>query len=355
MKESLIIKSLETRSITKDKLDKEKLKSIISKFSEQHLVVVGDLILDEYLLGYPSRISREAPVLILKFIDSKFKLGGSSNAANNAIALGAKVTLIGVLGGDFASEHFKRICENAGINLIALTDPERYTTVKTRVVSTSNSNEDAGTVIKQQVLRIDRENQSPINENIENQILTELDKISDAKFVLISDYSNGVVTENLSKTAINQLKQKNIKAIVDSNSDFSKFSGAFSLTPNQPDLEKYLGEKIKEEKLFASLASEILEDLDLEVLLVTRGAKGMCVTAKEGSSFIPAFNLSEVFDVSGAGDTVAAAYSLSLASGASPEEAAIIGNLAASIVVKKYGTATTNQEELFELIDNLKI
>ncbi len=339
------------QQINKANLDKARLKSIINEFNKKRILVIGDLILDEYLIGNPSRISREAPVIILKYLRSKYKLGGSSNAADNIASLGAKVTLCGILGEDQAAIEFQKLCAENCIELLAFNEKYKYTTVKTRVVSTSNSNPDAGTGVQQQVLRIDKEENSEISTNTEKIILEKINELNDIDLILLSDYSNGVLTQNLATNIIQSARERKIKTIVDSNGNFAKFKRAYSLTPNQPDLEKVLQRKIENDDDCANAGTQVLGDLDIEVLLTTRGGKGMCLTDKNSSTFIPAFNLSEVFDVSGAGDTVAAAYSLSLASGASPVEAAIIGNLAASIVVKKYGTATTNQDELFELID----
>lgn len=339
------------QKINKENLDKTRLKSIINEFTNKKILVIGDLILDEYLIGNPSRISREAPVIILKYLKSKYKLGGSSNAADNIASLGGKAVLCGVLGNDQAATEFQKLCAENCIELLAFNEKYKYTTVKTRVVSTSNSNPDAGTGVQQQVLRIDKEENSEISSDTEKNILETINDINDIDLILLSDYSNGVLTKALAANIIENAKARKIKTVVDSNGDFVKFKKAYSLTPNQPDLEKVVQRKIENDEDCVNAGNQILQDLDIEILLTTRGAKGMCLSDKTSASFIPAFNLSEVFDVSGAGDTVAAAYCLSLASGASPVEAAIIGNLAASIVVKKYGTATTSQDELFELID----
>lgn len=347
-------RSLAINHISKESLDKARLKELISKFSTVKILVCGDLILDEYLSGYPSRISREAPVLILKYQDSRFTLGGSSNAANNIAALGAEVKLIGTLGDDYNAGIFRDLCTKLGVELDAIVDKSKPTTTKTRVVSSSSANPDAGTVVQQQVLRIDREFSEDISTEISKQVEgAYAASINDCDAVLLSDYENGNLNDANTQFFVKTANEAKKKSIVDSQGNLLNFKSASHFTPNQPDLEKFTGSKISNDEELLEQAKQVQADLESEDLLVTRGGKGMTLVSKKSADFIPAFNLSEVFDVSGAGDTVSAAYSIALAAGASAQEAAILGNLAASIVVKKYGTATTNQEELIELIDSL--
>lgn len=335
-------------------LNKARLKEIVAKFAQARITIIGDLILDEYLLGTPERISREAPVIILKYLKSNFALGGAANAAAGCAALGAKTTLVGVIGKDAAAESFRDICETCGITLKAIIDEARGTTVKTRIISSSHKNPDAGSSQKQQVLRIDREDKSAIGDNLTKQILCKLDEaLASTDIVLISDYGNGVLASPTCKAIINKCSDHNLKSIVDSTEDFNKFPGAYSLTPNQPDLEKNLSIRIEGDDSLAKAAHQLMNKLASQELLVTRGAKGMALFTKDTQFNIPALNLSEVFDVTGAGDTVAATYSLAHAVGASSYEAALLGNLAASIVVKKYGTATVSSSELIQLIDKV--
>jgi rfaE bifunctional protein kinase chain/domain len=344
---------MQISKLDKNRIDKKKLSEIVKNFSKVKLTVFGDLILDEYLTGNPSRISREAPVIIFKFLRSDFALGGSSNAANNAAALGAKVNLIGTLGEDIYQKEFKMLCEKSNIKLDAIIDKEKHTTTKTRVISTSNKDPQAGTGIKQQVLRIDRE----FSEAISLKIAEELNKhlqasLKDTDLVLLSDYSNGNLNNNNCQEIIAACKLAKKKTIVDSTGDLSKFKNAYSFTPNQPDLEKFLSKNITSEDELLNLSNQAKLELNCENLLLTRGAKGMALIEDNNIQLIPAFNISEVFDVTGAGDTVAAVYSLAIALESTPLEAAILGNLAASLVVKKPGTATVSQEELLELINN---
>jgi D-glycero-beta-D-manno-heptose-7-phosphate kinase len=337
-------------------LNKSNLKKIISDFSKAKLLVLGDLILDEYLLGFPERISREAPVIILEYINSDYALGGASNAASNAADLGAQVTLMGLTGKDLAASQIYKLCRDKSINLVEIQDESRLTTVKTRIISSSNSSPDNGTVVKQQVLRLDKLSREAVSDSVSDRIYSEYaNVISDHDVILFSDYSNGLFREDLTKNLLGLAHKKNKKVIVDSTGNFSKFRGAYSITPNQPDAEKMLNYKLKNDLDLERAALDLFSLLNTQKILLTRGAKGMALFSKDTArpNLIPAFNLSEVFDVTGAGDTVAASYVLGLAVGATDYEAALIGNLAASLVVKKYGTATTNPEELRSALEAL--
>ncbi len=345
---------LKPNIINSSSLNKAKLINLIEKLDQVKVLVLGDLILDEYLLAKPERISREAPVMILKYIRSKFALGGAANAAANMAALGAQVTLLGLTGKDSSAETFKSLCKEASINLLNIDDSTRETTTKTRIISTSSPNPDSGTILQQQVLRIDREDSIEISNNLEETILEQFkQQLVSNDVVLLSDYDNGVFSVRLAAQAVSGANAQNKKSIVDTNGDIVKFKGAYSFTPNQPDTEKALELKIKSEDELINAGQALRETLATEQLLITRGAKGMALFGENSLDLIPALNLSEVFDVTGAGDTVAALYSLALALGATPLDAAILGNLAASIVVKKYGTATVTKQEILDLIESL--
>ncbi len=328
------------------------LSQIIQAFSKARILVIGDIILDEYLLGTPERISREAPVIILNHLGSDYALGGAGNAAANIAALGANVTLLGIAGHDKSAEQILKLAESLNIALELVYDPKRHSTVKTRIISTSNHNPDSGSLIKQQVLRLDRQNRESINSEIESELSMSCKRlIGAADLILISDYNSGVLSPSFSQKIIELAKSQNKKVIVDSTGDFSKFSGAYSMTPNQPDTETSLGRPINSEEELIQAGYKLKQELQSQEILITRGAKGMLLIADQ-AHFIPAFNVVEVFDVTGAGDTVAAAYALGLSTGASGLDSAIIGNLAASLVVRKHGTATCSQSELLSAIQN---
>ena len=356
---------LNKQEVSLDNIDFNFLKSLVGRFSEAKVLVLGDVILDEYLRGTPERISREAPVIILQYINSRYALGGAANAAHNLASLGVQTSLMGICGEDEIAHIFKQECEDKNIEAIIFEDSSRPTTLKTRVVSSSSSDPDSGTVLKQQVLRIDRQSKHQISEDISCRILDKLETIiDDFDLILLSDYASGLFSELNSQQIIKLATKHNKKIIVDSNGNFQKYQGAYCLTPNQPDVEATLGLKLKTEEELFSAAKILLDQVKAKQILITRGAKGMALFSETASDkeigephlnldLIPAFNIAEVFDVSGAGDTVSACFSLALALGASNLEAAILGNIAASIVVRKYGTAVTNSQELLEGLDNL--
>ena len=322
------------------------------KKSKVVLNIVGDLILDEYLIGFPERISREAPVLILEFKENYYRLGGACNAAINAAKLGVKVNLIGTVGKDKEADIMKEICEQNGIELKVLYLEDKPTTLKTRILSANQSSKllNNGTTFNQQVLRVDRHNKRNLTQEEEQQII-QLSQEGSPNAILLSDYNLGVLGQQVCK---NILKSQ-IKVIVDPSSDFTRFSGAYMITPNHPDTENELGLKLD----YDDDASLIKAQEELQKIvsrntnfLVTCGADGMVMLQNNNPPFkIPAFNKAEVFDVTGAGDTVSACASVASAAGIGATEAMILGNLAAGLVVRKPGAATTNLEEILEELE----
>lgn len=337
-------------------LNKQIQKSLINlKNNKPKIVVIGDLILDEYLIGYPERISREAPVLILEYKESYFRLGGAANAAINAAHLGAEVTLIGSVGLDNAAEEMAKICKKNDINLQTIKIQGKPTTLKTRILSTNQASNlsQSGTSLSQQVLRIDRQSKNNISSSQSDELFELIKKNSkDADCILISDYILGLLSDEI----IQKIIALNPKVIVDPSSSFGHFRGAFLLTPNEPDTEKELAQSLDfSSKQSISSIKKLLSKTvgDQTNFLVTRGAAGMALLEKERAFLIPAFNKAEVFDVTGAGDTVSACVCFGIASNLSMLESVIIGNLAASIVVRKAGAATTNQQEMLDSLEKL--
>jgi len=338
-------------------LSKKQLGQSITRLSESkpRLAVIGDLILDEYLIGYPERISREAPVLILEFKENYYRLGGAANAAINAAKLGADVTLIGTLGMDVAAERMKDICEQNNIKLKALFLEDKPSTLKTRILSTNQGNalSHSGTSFTQQVLRIDKQSRTPLTEEQRRRLLKILEEnISDLDLVLLSDYLLGVFCADLAQRVIGM----GCPTVVDPSGDFERFRGAFLITPNEPDTEKELNQDLKLESpaSFRQLNDKLREKMSSNSnFLITRGAEGMLLLEDNKAHLLPAFNKAEVFDVTGAGDTVAACVSVALAGGLSLIEAVALGNLAASIVVRKAGSATSSLAEMKDALDNL--
>lgn len=325
-------------------IDIEKLSGLIQKLGEAKILVVGDLALDEMVYGDTERISREAPVLILQHTYTKFILGGASNAAHNVSAInGGKVSVVGVVGDDYQAQDLKNAFVEAGINCESLiTDNERKTITKTRISGSCSHS------ITQQIVRIDRQTNAPISKVTEEKIIDKVVKlIPDYDAVILSDYHIGTLSDNIIKAVIDTAKKYSKKVIVDAQKDLNRYKGVYSMTPNLPDTQKHVGYYLRNKEDFVKAGAKLIEDTGAENVLITCGSEGMVVVEKDGSyTHIPVFNKSKVFDVTGAGDTVTATFTLALAVGANPVYAAIIGNIAAGIVIKQFGCATTSIEEI---------
>jgi len=333
------------------------LQKIIRNFHKAKVLVVGDLILDEYIWGDVQRISPEAPVPVVWAKNRSYVPGGTANVAGNIRALDAQTCLLGVIGRDqnskvLLAELKKRKVNTSGI----FVEDSRHTTVKTRII--------AG---HQQVVRVDWEHTHPLSKELNRRIIKFIEK-NIAKFdaLIIEDYGKGVINVSLLEKLI-ELAKKHKKIItVDPKEDnFQYYRGVTSITPNRKELENAIRNlkirdtanrfKVNNDRLFRdaevdSAARQIMEYLELESLLVTLGEQGMKLFEPGGRiAHIPTV-AQEVFDVSGAGDTVISTFTLALCSGASKLEAAYIANYAAGIVVGKVGTAVTNRRELLERI-----
>jgi len=324
--------------------DKEQLINAIKKLQNASVLVVGDLAIDQMVYGDAERISREAPVLILQHTQTKIILGGASNAAHNVATLNAgKVGVIGVCGEDYQSNQMDDAFKLANINTQYLIhDKNRKTITKTRISGSIT------TSITQQIVRIDRQTSTPIFGVTEQKVLDALEKaIPQYDAVILSDYKIGTLTQNVVDKAIELAKKHNKVIVVDPQNKLERFKGVTSMTPNLPDTECAVGFKIETPEDLKKAGSKLLEETGAKSILITCGADGMFLT-EQGLKYtkIPVFNKSEVFDVTGAGDTVTAVYTLALACGIEPVYSAIIGNIAASIVVRQFGCATTTIDEL---------
>ena len=334
-------------------LDREKLISDIKKLSEPKVLIIGDLALDEMIYGDAERISREAPVLILQHTKTKLILGGASNAAHNVSVLNnGKTGVIGVCGDDYYSELLFDTFDKANIDCSGIIkDKSRKTIVKTRISGSIT------TSITQQIVRIDRQSKGFISSETEDKIIKSIEKtLPDYDAVILSNYHIGTLTDKVIDFTINLANKLGKVIVIDAQRDLGSYKNVTSMTPNLPDTEKSVGFEIVDEEDLKRAGKKLLSETNAKSVLITCGADGMFV-AKPNDDFtkIPVFNKSEVFDVTGAGDTVTAVYSLALASGIDPVYSAVIGNLAASIVVRQFGCATTSIEELLNAVQNLKI
>lgn len=330
------------------KIDLRILEERIRALKNAKVLVIGDLALDEMIYGDTERISREAPVLILQHTHTKFILGGASNAAHNVSTLNnGQVSVVGIIGEDYQAEDLKNAFREAQIdcdNLIV--DKARKTITKTRISGSCSQS------ITQQIVRIDRQTNKPISKETEDKLIEKIKELVPSfDAVILSDYHIGTLTDNIIKTVVETAKRHNIKVIADAQKELDKYKGITSMTPNLPDTQKHVGYYLRSKEDFIKAGQTLLDETKAEAILITCGSDGM-VVVERGNKYthIPVFNKSEVFDVTGAGDTVTATYTLALATGSSPVIAAVIGNIAAGIVVKQYGCATTDIDEIIESI-----
>ena len=331
-------------------LSKQRLRARINALSGGRVIVLGDLLIDELLEGRPERISREAPVLILEHVGTELILGGASNAAANLAALGGICHAIGVCGRDEYAKKLARLFEKAGITHGLVEDPTRPTTVKTRILSSAHA-------LRQQLLRLDRISHEKLNAEIAKKVVDRLDSVAEGySAIILSDYKGGLITDEIVQGTLEIAHNKGLHVIVDAQDKFERFKGAALITPNQPDTEGAIGFKIDSREKLQEAGAKMLALSGAKNMLLTRGGAGMVLFSNNEQTFeLPAFNRSEVFDVTGAGDTVVATMTLAMVTGASMTEAMALGNLAAGLVVKKVGTAVTSQTELLDALDTLKM
>ena len=328
---------------------RKRLLAALSRLGKTRIVVVGDLIADEYLYGKPSRISREAPVLILRFTGRQVKLGGAANAAHNVHALGAGVQTVGVLGEDAPGDEVRALFREAGIGTEGLLRiPERPTPIKTRILAGGHES------TRHQIVRLDREPEPTLSADVETELIRRLDVVGgDAHAFLISDYGYGTVTPRVFDAVLALSRAGGALVAVDSRYDLPRFRGATAATPNEPEVETLAGEELSDEPSIEKAGRTVLEQLDARFLLITRGNRGMALLEREGPvTFMPIHGTDEIADVTGAGDTVISVFTVALAAKALPAEAAWLANVAGGVVVMKRGTATVSPRELWDALSS---
>lgn len=334
-------------------IEKQKLVDYIKKLSEAKILVVGDIAIDEMVYGDTERISREAPVLILQHTHTNIILGAASNAAHNASMINnGKVSVIGVVGDDYQATQLIKAFEDANVNCEYLVEEVgRKTVTKTRISGSCSQS------VTQQIVRIDRQTKAPIKKETEDKIIKELEKaIPEHDAVILSDYHIGVLTQNVVNRAVELANKYNKVIVVDAQKDLSNYKNVTSMTPNLPDTQKFVGYELDSFEKITKAGNEIISETNAKAVLITCGSEGMVVVNSDDTAEkIPVFNRSKVFDVTGAGDTVTAIYTLGLAIGAEPVYAAVIGNIAASIVIKQFGCATTTVDEILETLEKINL
>jgi len=321
---------------------KNKLLEILSRLKERNILVVGDIMLDEYIWSRVNRISPEAPVPVADVISIVYTPGGAGNVANNIQALGGKAYLVGVVGKDSSKDKLFKALRERGIGTDKIiVDEDRPTTLKTRII-----------VHGQHVVRIDREEKSPISGKLSQRILELARSIIDKiEAVLISDYNKGVVTSKVARDLIAMAKERGKVISIDpKGTNYQKYREATIVTPNREELEIATKTVIIDEASLVKAGQKLLKELKTGFILVTKGEEGMSLFEREGRVIhIPAV-ASEIYDVTGAGDTVVATLTLALAAGINTRQAAELSNWAAGTVIRKVGTAIVTREELEEVI-----
>jgi rfaE bifunctional protein kinase chain/domain len=325
-----------------------RLLQVVQGFEGRRVLVVGDLVADEYVFGRPERVSREAPVLILRYLSREIRLGGAANASHNLHTLGARVVPLGVVGEDPAGEAIRSSLAERGILTDGIvTVPERPTPVKTRILGGGWGSRSA----RQQIVRVDREPEGGIAPATEALLVERLRGWADhAEAIVLSDYGYGTLTPRI-LAEVRALGERGIVVTADSRYDLLRFDRLTAATPSESEVEHLLGTSLDGDKAVEQAGWQLLERLDARYLLVTRGAKGLALFERGGdATFVPIFGSDEIADVTGAGDTVISAFTLALAGGARPVDAARLSNYAGGLVVMKRGTATVSRNELAEAV-----
>jgi len=325
----------------------DKVRSILASRRPPAILVIGDLMVDHYIWGAATRLSPEAPVPIVNVKRESTTLGGAGNVVQNLVSLGAKVMVAGVIGADAFGRQLSEILENEGVKTGAVvTDNARSTTVKTRVLAGSH-----------QLVRVDREVTDPLSKEIEERLFSTLKlDIDKADIVVLSDYNKGLFSPEVTQRLIQLAAERGKKVLVDPKGlNYEKYKGAYLIKPNRKELaEAAKVEKISSISELRDAAKTIFEQTATTYLVVTLSEEGMAIVTERGSKLLPV-KATEVFDVTGAGDTVIAAIAYFVASGFSMEEACELANHAAAIVIRHIGSATITIDAILKDIEDSSV
>lgn len=320
---------------------------LLKEFRKIKILIIGDMVADVYLKGNISRVSREAPVLVLEHAGEKIVPGGAANVVHNIATLGGCSIAFGIVGEDSAGIGLKEILNNKNVDTNGLImEQNRPTITKTRIIA------GGAATVSQQIVRIDQESKKQLLPETENLIITKLQQaIQEVDAVVLSDYGSGMLSDKIRTAIIELCHVRNIKTIVDSRYDILNFAGVDYVKQNEAEAAKAVGFELIDEDSVVKAGKILLEKLQAQGIMISRGEHGMSLIEANGEiHHIPVVDKSEVFDVSGAGDTAVAAFILAIASGAKPVEATKIANFAAGIAVRKLGTATVSNKELQEVL-----
>ena len=330
--------------MTLPSMDKKRAEQILATARERRIIVLGDVMLDEFIWGDVSRISPEAPVPVVDVRRESTHLGGAANVLANLLSLGADGCVVGIIGHDYAADRIRLSLKEKSSSqrddgLIAIDG--RPTTIKTRIIAQH-----------QMVVRADRENRTPVNGEIEQRIISvAIDALANAHALVVSDYDKGVITRRVLESVLPEAYQRMPVLIDPKLRNFDWYRPATLVTPNHHEAFRLTGVQDSAEEPLQTAASRIREILSCDAVLITRGDRGMVLFERDNPPVKVKTAAREVFDVTGAGDTVIATLALALAAGASMTEAALLANQAAGIVVGKLGTATATSDELLDSIE----
>jgi D-beta-D-heptose 7-phosphate kinase/D-beta-D-heptose 1-phosphate adenosyltransferase len=323
-------------------LTRERAEHIAGEFADKRIIVLGDLMLDEFIWGRVRRISPEAPVPVVEVERQTLALGGAGNVVSNLVALGARPAPLGVVGDDADAERMRSAFARLGVGTAGLvTDRARTTTLKTRIIAHN-----------QQVVRADRESRASVAAEIEDKIVAQFQReLESADAVVVSDYNKGLLTARVLAGALTAAHGRGLTVCLDPKMrSFANYQPVTVITPNHQEAAEAAGIAIEDDASLMAAGQRLLEAIECQAVLITRGEEGMTLFTDGGAiTHIPAV-AREVYDVTGAGDTVIATLALSLAANASFEEAARLANHAAGVVVGKVGTAVLTRDELLATI-----
>jgi len=324
----------------------DRLHRLIEGFAGKRVLVIGDMVADEYLIGQPTRIARDAPVMILELYEERTVPGGATNVAVNARSLGAEVFVAGVVGDDVQGQRLRQALAELGMHQEGMvSDARRPTSTKTRIVAGSSQ------MVQRQMVRIDRIDNSDLEDGSKGRIIDYVQRVLPAMdAVVLSDYENGVISPQILETCLPMARELGKVAVADAHGSLFRFQGVTAITPNQPEAELTLGMSINTLAELNEAGQRLLDGSHAKSILITRGSEGMSLFERDKAPVhLPVHRLdhaSEIVDTNGAGDTVAATFTLALTAGASFGEAACLANAAAALVVRRSGGASNTPEEL---------
>lgn len=323
---------------------KKRLSQLFGEFGKRNIIVIGDLMLDRYIWGFVSRISPEAPVPVVNVESESIRFGGAANVSHNIMSLGASVLPVGVIGNDGTGEKLKQLFHEKGFPVQGLmTDPDRPTTVKTRIIAHG-----------QQVVRIDREDTKPISRKNQQHILDFVEAtIPETDGIILEDYNKGLLASHFIQDIISMAKSHRKMVFVDPKFDhFFEFKQATLFKPNRKEAASRLGIRLDSDDALRKTGYRLLEKLDCKVLLITLGEEGMALFEPDHPMIKIPTRAVKVHDVSGAGDTVIATMAVAMTSGATAQEAATLANHAAGIVCGEVGIVPIERDRLIREFDS---